>query len=71
MRIEYDPARDLLYFYFSKSKKKAVNTVTVMPGVFADFDNDGRIIGLEIIDASEIIGRQIEFKLPEVITSRR
>lgn len=65
MRIEYDPLRDLLYVYFTSPSKKAAQTVTIMPGVQADFDRDGKIIGIEVIDASEIIGEKIEFKLPE------
>ncbi len=66
MKIEYDPERDLLYLYFADSEAKALHTATVSPGVFADFDKEGKLIGIEIIDASEVIGNKIEFKLPEV-----
>lgn len=41
MKIEYDPERDLLYLYFAEPEKKAAKTVTIKPGVFADFDKDG------------------------------
>lgn len=67
MRIEYDPGRDLLYVYFSEPEVKAAETITVTPGVHADFDRRGKLIGIEIIDASEIIGEKIEFKLPETV----
>jgi uncharacterized protein YuzE len=40
--------------------------VTVVPGVHADFGADGKLIGIEIIDAAEIMGRKIELSLPEV-----
>lgn len=67
--IEYDPARDLLYVYFAEPTTKAAETVTIKPGVHADFDRGGKLIGIEIIDASEIVGGKIEFKLPEVVHS--
>ena len=56
MKIEYDPARDLLYVYFAEPTTKAAETVTIKPGVHADFDRGGKLIGIEIIDASEIVG---------------
>ena len=69
MKIEYDPVRDLLYVYFAEPTIKAAETVTIKPGVHADFDREGKLIGIEVIDASEIIGGEIEFKLPEVVHS--
>jgi len=66
MKLEYDPARDLLYIYFSEPSIKAAKTVTVVPGVHADFNAEGKLIGIEVIDASEVMGRKIEFTLPEV-----
>ncbi|MBU0661720.1 DUF2283 domain-containing protein [Patescibacteria group bacterium] len=69
MKIEYDPVRDLLYVYFAESTKKAAETKTIMPGVHADFGREGRLIGIEVIDASEVIGKEIEFKLPEIVRS--
>ena len=40
--------------------------MTVTPGVMADFDKDGKLIGIEVLDASEVIGKKIEIKLPEM-----
>jgi uncharacterized protein YuzE len=34
--------------------------------VHADFGRDGKLLGIEVIDASEILGREIEFKLPQM-----
>lgn len=70
MKIEYDPERDLLYISFSEAEKKAAETITVTPGVHADFDKDGRLIGIEVLDASEVMGKKIEFKLPELTVAR-
>ncbi|MDA8214779.1 MAG: DUF2283 domain-containing protein [Nitrospiraceae bacterium] len=66
MRIEYDPERDLLYISFVEAEVKAAETITITPGVHADFDRDKRLIGIEVIDASEIMGKKVEFKLPEL-----
>ena len=66
MKIEYDPERDLLYIYFTEPDKKSAETITIKPAVYADFDKEGKLIGIEVIDAKEIMGEKIEFKLPEL-----
>ena len=66
MKIEYDQIRDLLYVYFSKPGTKVADTVTVKAGVHADFDKDGKLIGLEVLDASDIVDGKIEFRISEV-----
>jgi uncharacterized protein YuzE len=65
MRVEYDPTRDLLYIYFADPIQKAAKTITIVPGVHVDFNSEDKLIGIEVIDASEIVGRKIEFTLPE------
>lgn len=59
MKIEYDPERDLLYIYFSEPDVKAAQTVTVSPGVHADF-------GIEVLEASTVMRSKIELKLHEL-----
>jgi len=66
VRIEYDPERDLLYIYFAPPGVKSAETVTIAPGVHADFARNGKLLGIEVIDASEILGEEIEFKLPQI-----
>ncbi len=51
MKIEYDPTLDLLYIWFGTPGQKAAQTVTVVPGVHADFDVKGKLIGIEVLDA--------------------
>ena len=63
MKIEYDPARDLLYVWFAPAGTKAAQTVTVTPGVHADFDNKNKLIGLEVLDATEILRGKVEFEV--------
>ncbi len=63
MKIEYDPIRDLLYLWFSTLGEKAARTETVSPGVHADFNRDGRIIGIEVLDASEVLRQKVQFEV--------
>ena len=66
MKVEYDLTRDLLYIRFARADRKVEETETVRPGVHADFDADGKLFGIEVIDATEIMGRSIEFEFPEL-----
>ena len=66
MRIEFDHERDLLYIYFAEPGSKVTKTITVTPGVHADFDRDEKLVGIEVIEASKVMGEKIEFKLPEL-----
>ena len=63
MKVEYDPVRDLLYIYFRQEGRKAARTETVVPGVMADFDVEGKLIGIEVLDASEILEKKVEFEV--------
>ena len=63
MRIEYDPERDLLYVWFGAVGTKAARTVTVSPGVHADFDVHGKLIGFEVLDATEVLGKKVQFEV--------
>ncbi len=68
MKIEYDSTRDLLYIWFGLPGQKAAKTETVTPGVHADFDRQGRLIGLEVLDASEVLQHKVQFEV--MLTSR-
>lgn len=63
MKIEYDMERDLLYIWFGTPGEKAARTETVVPGMHADFDRHGRLIGLEILDASEVLREKVQFEV--------
>lgn len=51
MRTKYDPETDALYVRFADAP--IVETEEVRPGVMFDFDAEGRIVAIEVLDASE------------------
>ncbi|MEW6231472.1 MAG: DUF2283 domain-containing protein [Chloroflexota bacterium] len=63
MKIEYDPVRDLLYIWFGTPGEKAARTETVVPGVYADFSAQGTLIGMEVLDASEVLRHKVQFEV--------
>ncbi len=63
MKIEYDPTRNLLYVWFAPVGTRSAETVTVTPGVHADFDINNKLIGLEVLDATEVLGGKVEFEV--------
>ena len=63
MKIEYDSVQDLLYIWFGLPGERAAKTETVVPGVHADFDRQGRLLGIEVLDASEVLRHKVQFEV--------
>ena len=63
MNVECDPARDLLDPQLRAPGTTAATMETVSAGVHADFDRDGTLIGLEILDASEVLEDNVQFEV--------
>jgi uncharacterized protein YuzE len=53
MRITYDRDVDALYFRF---RDTTVTTKHLAEGIAADYDSDGRLAGIEILDAIRRLG---------------
>jgi uncharacterized protein YuzE len=51
MKIEYDKQVDALYIRIQE--KDVARTQEVSDGVNLDFDTEGRVIGLEVLNASK------------------
>ena len=51
MKVTYDKIADAMYVYFRKSK--VAKTIEISDRLIVDTDNLGRVIGLEILDASK------------------
>jgi uncharacterized protein YuzE len=51
MRIEYDPEADALYIQIREARPD--DNIDIEEGVTVDVDDQGHIVGLEILDASK------------------
>lgn len=56
MRIWYDGEADALYILLREVQ--AADSLDVEEGVTVDLDEEGHIVGLEMLDASERLGRE-------------
>ena len=52
MKIEFDPVADALYVKLSDSP--VIESEAVQPGVILDFDDTGKVIGVEILSVSKL-----------------
>ncbi len=61
LRVTYDPRADAAYIYLTTRESAcAFRQVELIPGrVVADFDADGCLIGLEVLQASKLLTSEI------------
>lgn len=59
MKTRYDPDTDALYLRLADAA--IVDSEEVSPGVVLDFDAEGRVVAIEILDASEHVARGADF----------
>jgi uncharacterized protein YuzE len=52
IRTAYDPEADAMFVWFGPEDTKSAGTEEVAPGVMLDFDSEGRVIGIEVLDVS-------------------
>lgn len=64
MKITYDPEVDVLRILFSEAPIEESDEEK--PGVIFDYDINGNIVGLEILDASQRMDnpRSVEYSIP-------
>ena len=60
MRTHYDAEADALYVRFTETKVS--ESEEVRPGIVFDFDADGRIVAVEILDASEHLAQGTDLR---------
>lgn len=60
MRITYDPQADAMYIYLLRNSD-VERTAEVAPGIMFDFDANGRVFGIEILDVTERTDNPQEF----------
>ena len=52
MRTSYDPEADAMFVWFGPEGAKSTATEEVAPGVMLDFDDNGEVVGVEILYVS-------------------
>ena len=57
IRTSYDPEADAMFVGFGPEDVKSAGTEEVSPGIMLDFDNEGRVIGIEVLDVGERMNR--------------
>lgn len=55
MLIKYDREVDVVYIKFSE--EKVAESDESKSGVILDYDNDGNIVGIEVLEASKKMGQ--------------
>jgi len=62
MRMTYDPEVDILYIRLREGDIDESDEIT--PEIIADYGKDGKIMGLEILDASDLLeGKHMRVEL--------
>jgi len=66
MKVSYDPKTDTLTVIFM-DKSKVSESDEDKPGIVLDYDQDGNLVSLEILDASKRVTQtsKIEFETVE------
>jgi uncharacterized protein YuzE len=59
MKTTYDPEADALYVRFAEAS--VVESEEVADGVVLDFDAEGRIVAIEVLDASKHVAAGAQF----------
>jgi uncharacterized protein YuzE len=57
VRVEYDPKADAMYVWLRKARYEISEELA--DNVIIDLDKSGRIIGIEILDASKNLGKEL------------
>jgi len=61
VRVEYDSKADAMYVWLRKAKYEISEELA--ENVIIDLDKSGRIIGIEILDATKNLGKELINKI--------
>ena len=61
VRVEYDRKADAMYIWLRKAKYDISEELA--ENVIIDLDKNGRIIGIEVLDASKNLGKELVTKI--------
>lgn len=65
MKVTYDPQTDILRVLFSRAPIEESDQDK--PGIILDYDKEGNVVGLEVLDASKRIDnpRSVEYAVAD------
>ncbi len=66
MKIQYDAEVDALYIEFHPLEPGTAENRPLSEGITANFGPDGKLAGLEILDASATLGKDLKKLVVEV-----
>lgn len=58
MKLEFDPVADALYLRLNDSK--IIESEQVQPGIVLDFDSEGNVVGVEVLDVSKRVTQPVQ-----------
>ena len=61
MKLEYDKEVDAAYIYIEHPIKEGAvkKTIELNEDIILDFDNKGKLLGVEILNASKIMNKKV------------
>ncbi len=64
MKFEYDKDVDAAYIYLEHpiKDKQVKNTIELNDNITLDFDSNGKLLGVEILDASKVLKKDVLLK---------
>jgi uncharacterized protein YuzE len=64
MKVKYDKETDVIYISFTENK--IAESDEDKPGIILDYDIEGGIVGIEILQASKKINQPLKFEYETV-----
>lgn len=58
IRTSYDPEADAMFVWFGGEGTKSVETEEIAPGIMLDFDEQGDVMGIEVLYVSQRAARR-------------
>ncbi|OIO75807.1 MAG: hypothetical protein AUJ85_02070 [Elusimicrobia bacterium CG1_02_37_114] len=58
MKISFDEKADAMYIQFQESNNAIKETIKIKDGFLVDIGTDGKVFGIEILDASKKIPKE-------------